>query len=806
MRLFIAIQLVIILIIIGLLPIHASAETKNRLEMNVEVGFNGKAKQNSGFPVSITITNQKEDFSGDLVVTVPRDYQSIGNIVMPIDIATGSTKEINFSIPSFVMESYQGAPNQRMQFFHLYEGGWKKGKKVKIDSSLKLQPRYFADNQSVIGIVSDNPDALNFLKLTSFSGTNKEVISLKNKNIPDEALGLQAIDMLVVNDFVFSSLPEKKQLAVKEWVAQGGQLITGSTPGLSKKMGLLADILPLEVSGSKQVSKIELLEQLGEEALPNEQFKLAIGTLKKETRVVFYEGDLPLVSALEYGKGKVTQMSFDITNKLLTDWKGNTRAWNALLSNTFIVDRSDIDSKHQKMSATQELSYISTMFQSFSKIPFSILAISFLVYLIILAPFVYFVLKRYDKREWIWLVIPVIALLSSVALYVVGAKDRLGDIQSNTNAIVSLDGLGGGTGLGSIAFLSKDAGDYKLSLDSTYEPFPTNRGYGMSIDSNTIFEKIPTIEKTNQETTVHFPNVEYWTPRSVGIIMPKNNFGKIETNLEFKDGNVQGTVQNLTSFDFDEMILVSGRQHIKIGELKSGESLKIESKVGISSIFEPITENTIFNMFTPQHGIRFDREQELKQRLMQMTFWTGAINISQPAILGFSRDSIVDFSVNENKHDNNSYNLLLQQVKIKISSDVKGDISVSLSQPQIHPTEGQIHFNGIIRGESFIDVSPGKYELVYEIPEALIEKKYKVKELAFRIQGQHGNTAVYEVFNNLTSSFEQISMDRINYKVEIEPFDKFLTENGQIRLRVITTLNNGPIAVPSAIIKGVVNP
>src|SRR5699024_10760209 len=73
----------------------AFADEEDRLEIEVDAGLDGKAKEDERYPVLLTITNNKEDFNGDLVLALP-----VANKVLPIDIASGSTKTLSFTLPS----------------------------------------------------------------------------------------------------------------------------------------------------------------------------------------------------------------------------------------------------------------------------------------------------------------------------------------------------------------------------------------------------------------------------------------------------------------------------------------------------------------------------------------------------------------------------------------------------------------------------------------------------------------------------------------------------------------------------------
>src|SRR4051794_11144324 len=68
-------------------------------ELNVKVttGFNGKAKYGEGLPISLTVENKGDAFSGDIVLDLAESY-NLGNAQsIPFEIGAGETKTIQIA-------------------------------------------------------------------------------------------------------------------------------------------------------------------------------------------------------------------------------------------------------------------------------------------------------------------------------------------------------------------------------------------------------------------------------------------------------------------------------------------------------------------------------------------------------------------------------------------------------------------------------------------------------------------------------------------------------------------------------------
>ena len=95
-----------------------------------------------------------------------------------------------------------------------------------------------------------------------------------------------------------------------------------------------------------------------------------------------------------------------------------------------------------KISLNNYLNY----FPSLALPPFSLFFWLLIGYAVLVAPVLYYVLKRFDRREWAWFLIPLIAIITSISIYVTGTSGK-SSLQAHTLNVVELDGQGQGTQL-----------------------------------------------------------------------------------------------------------------------------------------------------------------------------------------------------------------------------------------------------------------------------------------------------------------------------------------------------------------------
>ena len=77
---------------------------------------------------------------------------------------------------------------------------------------------------------------------------------------PDDASGWDVIDYIVLDEYAFADLQSEKQLALLEWVKNGGIIIIGSSDNLEGEVGVFSPYLPLKLTEQIDIVPIVLNE------------------------------------------------------------------------------------------------------------------------------------------------------------------------------------------------------------------------------------------------------------------------------------------------------------------------------------------------------------------------------------------------------------------------------------------------------------------------------------------------------------------------------------------------------------------
>ncbi|WP_026907611.1 DUF4350 domain-containing protein [Paucisalibacillus globulus] len=803
-------------LLLFLIPTEVPAEAS--LEISVTYGIDGKVQIGKGFPVTVKVINKGDTVSGDLVFFSAPSYQSVGNVVIPVEFPKGEETELTFSIPGLSEDYfYSGPNNQQASFIKFFENGWENGKEIPLNGNTKKRPSFLPDHRIVMGALSDSPDSLNVWKTTKYNGESLEFLSLTKDNFPNEALGLEVFDLILINDYQISNLTEQQLNALVEWTRSGGHLMLGSDPFLQES-NELKELFLLHIEGQESFSELAFLTKEEQENLPNfDNVEINIGKLKDDVHVIYSDHSLPMVVQKDYGIGEVTQFAFNLGSETLTKWDGYSSWLSDVLQKTVNKDLSG-QQRYMVDELAHRIGSIVELYPS-SFIPVKTLVILFIVYLILLIPALYFILKKLDKREISWIIIPLVAIVSSIAIFIVGAKDRIGGSQMNNISILSINDEGIANGYGAFSILSNNSGDYPVTIKpSGYEAFPLHRNNGYETSS---IDSFAMVEKGRKQSKITFTDVEYWSIRSAMGPINSIKTGKLESDLWIENNQLKGTVTSNLAFDMDEAYLLSGDKSYPIGDISAGETIDIQIELdskNIQNLIGAPRSNIASSVFPGYYNAGYGGMSEVKNRESMvewkkyelldssMYFDMQPENLKQPLIAGFTAEPITEVGLDKKVKEINSLSMVTQEVNIEIRSlkggefKLKGDAII----PDLNVVSGNsnsIHHNGLMYGENFIAVDPGEYNLSYQLPVEMNANNIAVNKLKVRHPISDGTE--FTIYN--VKMDEYIVLDD-NQTIFEEDANNYISEDGKVLIRFVKNgMNNPDVNTPTLELEGEYN-
>ncbi len=696
------------------------------ISIQSEVGFDGNVKTNEWSPLTITL-NSDTDVSGELVVQVEEPYTGTRvSHVKKVDLPAGTTKAITFGI----LGNGFNSKNNEIRF---YEGSAESGEYIPFATGNPyLQSTGYP--RTLIGVLAADPDSMNFLAALNGNGNNAAIIPLKGEQIPEEGVLLSTLDVLVLNNYPTDSLNDKQIDAVRSWVNLGGTLVLGGGQGYAKTAQGFEDLSPVEFKGGADVRSLQELIQIGGKPLSlSESFPVSSATVKDGARAEISSESLPLFASSTAGNGRVVYAAYDMAMEPLHSWGGHAEVWNTVLKEELSANSGTMGGGVSGTNMMSGVSYLLDLFPSLTLPPFTLLLWLLLGYAIIVAPVLYYVLKKFDKREWAWGLIPLIAVIASAGIYVAGTSGK-SSVRTHTLNIVELDGQGQATRSTATALFVPRGGTYNLTFPAgTYVSVTREDGVlggGQSGGSNRQMVRVnPEITDVKLRDMTHRSIAKMWLSKSETT---KSGAVKIEASYDAK-GNLQGTVTNGTNGDLSDGALLSGGKIYELGELPQGKSVTVP--VSTSSV---VYQDYGSALFPQTNGRNNDYLLERQRGMINQYMGRGLIS-NNPVFIAWNKAALDDYQVNGKVPASEQLNMFVQSFAPSFTNNGELTIPFGLIGARITETTSK---EWSVEGAGRVNLSPGDMTLEYELPQNE-NVHYTNLELRWTYQGEQTTVKIW---------------------------------------------------------------
>lgn len=286
--------------------------------------------------------------------------------------------------------------------------------------------------------------------------------------LPQFWFGYEGIDTIVLTTggnwsggFVQSLVNDPvRRAALEQWVAQGGHLVVsvaGNTANVANRQTFpLEPLLPAVVDPT-DTAKAAALSGLGDfinREVPREQRRgkaarvalltapLAKLTPRGTARVLVAEPSVGTPSVVQgsYGLGRVTLLAFDVDQGPFVEWESRFDLWTALLELKAVSENRMQRWDYASVDVGEALANSLEQFGDVTVVSFSWVALFILIYILLIGPVDYFLLKKVVKRlELTWITFPTLVVIVSLVAYFVAYYLKGDEIRINKIDVVDVD-------------------------------------------------------------------------------------------------------------------------------------------------------------------------------------------------------------------------------------------------------------------------------------------------------------------------------------------------------------------------------
>ena len=414
-------------------------------------------KQGRWFPVAVNLSNTGDAVKGEVRLRLvasggfevaPNDYYA------PVDLPSNSNK---------VVWLYGRMDRPNISGFEItFSGrGFKSLKQTVATAPLD-------DEQRLVVTVADQEDGLQSAlkslranglfrggKKPQFNANLQPVRSIQapSTDVPDRWIGFDCADLVILGDFVHTSLAPKQLDALRGWVQGGGNMVViGGNNAARLSSSPLRDLWPLQPANSAPASAGEVRDlatryvsnpRNGADRLGGAPVVVVRGTLDAAATLKDGTRANPMFAQGERGAGRVLQLAYNPGQPPFVGWSGQGKLWGDIIG--FMVDvrrvetgdseflsygstrgpgpgyggsyNPNYDPSQAPTDATNQILNGLGKVKQLKMPPVSQIAWFLALYVFFLVPVNYAVLRLMDKRELAWITIPIIVAVFSVFAY-----------------------------------------------------------------------------------------------------------------------------------------------------------------------------------------------------------------------------------------------------------------------------------------------------------------------------------------------------------------------------------------------------
>ena len=542
------------LIVLNVSPKICRAEST--VNINTSYGIEGKFKGNS-LTINVQLENtSNSSIDGQLQVRVPISSKYYDSYSVDVNLSPNEKREV--SIPIYLVDGE--VPRIKVVFLQDDE--------IISEKKLTISSGRINDYSMFMGILTDdyNGVLLKDIDLSQANNVyyeNQNLYSIAlNKELLTNSRNIESLDVIVINNYNTANLTKDNYNSLNEWINGGGVLIIGTGENSSKTIGNM----------EKDFLNLFYDENVISESISNNK-----------------------VITKEVGSGAVYIAPYDFSNGIILNDVNTNLYWINALSEAFIrTSHLNYDYNYMYTNLLNQVPN-TEMYST------GTLVMIFSIYTLLIGIIIYFIFKKIKKTEYLWFAIPLIAVVFTGIIFLIGNKTRLKDVALNQVSVIKKDKTGGSISEAYVGVTPKYKGDLSIkdpkegsiellsSYDDYYYSDSTNDADNLRAEilysgSNVFYEynDLPALTTKNfkvKNTNVTVPNIDY--------------------NLTYLKDGIRGSVKNTLDCNIKKLLIVATNNIWDLGKVKSGEEINVDSVKVVNSDLGSYANNIMYGTAYP---------------------------------------------------------------------------------------------------------------------------------------------------------------------------------------------------------------
>lgn len=780
-------RFLLIALVAILAPIHLAAagplapDTQApAITLSAEAAYGGVYRPRSWLPILVSLENSGPDRQVEVQIGARNGTQ----YAVDLDLPNGGRKLA-------LVYVYIATSVQRLQVRLLNDGAELRSDEVRLLPAPSLA--------RIVGVVA-GPGVAPRLPARLPSGPSVVTVPLSLSELPERAEGLSSFDALILDDVAGADLGPAQREALREWVLRGGQVIVSGGSNAERSLAALPESLrPAAIGGTASVPAATLFgPDTGAAELPIATFLPlpdADGRAPYALPISGLGADQPLAIEQSYGRGAVSLIALPLAHPAVLSWAELPRFWDDLihapntLPSGFAPDGMSLDT-----FVDGNLAGTLTGLPALAFPPLLTLGILLALYIVLVGPGTYLVLRRLDRQSLGWVVVPLLTLGFAGVTYGLGHAQRGGDVLVNQVTLVEpLGGDGQAARIRSFAGIFSPANtDYRLSLNTSPDaPQPLLRPISVQgpWDTGSAAMGGVFVQEAPAGAQVRGFTVAQWSMRAVAADSISSYAG-LSATITVAGESLRGEVINRSGRPIEDVALIQGDRVLRLGTLEPGERktgdlqrrANAAQQGGMPLSYMLYGEQ--IDMNSKSGGQPLPPELQLRVRLLDAIFAYGPIpQSSQPLLIAWSRDPSLQVQPDDLRAELQHMALITAAPRI-----VAAEGTVALERGWLMPRISGGPQTSFCFGSIGAGVTMGVDPVImqFQLPRDLYGIRPSELTLVTGTDGPWLPEQVVEIYDWRSGAW--VAQPAAGGELVVDRADAYLSSHGQVRVRLSTTL------------------
>jgi hypothetical protein len=671
-------------------PSPLKAQTPD-VTMTVAPYLGGHVKYGEWLPLRVSINNAGDDLNAEVRAEIAG---SSGQALYaaPVPLPAGARKEVTlYVLPPTFAQAINVRLVQGEQVLAQVEG-------------VPVSPH--PQNEYLIATLAPDPDAFATLHGLTLPGrAQTRPIPLTLAGLPERYEALRSLDALILTGVDSSAMRPAQSEALHAWVERGGRLLIGGGAGAQRALaGLPESLRVVQLGDAVPLASLDALAEYADD-------------VSGRTWTTIRQAGQPLLVQKALGEGWIGYLALDPAASPFDAWAGALPFWQKLFEPGAALPPNIPTDIPQRVLEAEQMNYALSNLPALDLPSVRWLALLLGVYILLVGPVNYFLLRRLRRLAWAWVTIPALTLTFAVGGFGMGSHLRGNDVIVNQISILPLPSEGGRLSARSYVGLfspSRQSYDIRVGGQALISPLSYDPGGRWGMPDPNLYNTLDVLQ--GDPALVRGLGINQWAMQSfqAETVIDANALA-LDIALTVQDDQVQGSLRNGMERPLREMILVVGNRFAELGDVDAGQQIEIAAPLQGGDTSTPFPW-ALFERFyngtnTPP------RETMLRQSILEAFFhtsWGPPQTFANPTLLAWTDLQLLDVEVVGVRADREQTTLIAASVPLSVV-DGRVKLPLGLLSGRMVEIEGEAGDCGPNRAY----IARGRVTLEYQLPTTL---------------------------------------------------------------------------------------